>query len=181
MKKPEKWFAPDPDAAVRVSVQTKAHGRLVIDWPRGIPVRLSQNIAKLAADHVKRTAVRGEAQARRDGRAAPHLYLRMYRRGCNRGAILELARKTLSGNEQRILINSLERSAKLVKLSEVDLAICLLDDAGKLTGCTQAEGARRVGFYLREHGFGSTYTVTLDIYRKHVKRLRDIGLKLQSM
>jgi hypothetical protein len=168
----------DPDA-VRVSVQSKAHGRIVIDWPRGIPVRLSQNIAKLAFDHVKRTAVKGEAQARRDGRAAPHHYLRMYRRGCNQGAILELARKTLSGNEQRILVNSLERSPKLVKLDEVDLAICLLDDAAELTGCTQAEGAKRVEFYLREHGF--SYTVSLDIYRKHVKRLRNIGLKLQSM
>ena len=160
-------------------MQSKAHGRIVIDWPRGIPVRLSQNIAKLAFDHVKRTATRGEAQARRDGRAAPHHYLRMYRRGCNQGAILELARKTLSGKEQRILVNSLERSPKFVKLSEVDLAICLLDGEGKLAGCTQAEGTRRVESYLRERGFGSTYNIALDIYRRHVKRLRGIGLKLQ--
>jgi hypothetical protein len=171
----------DDGSAVRVSLLSKAHGRIVIDWPRGIPVRLSQAIAKLAYDHVKLTAVRGEAQARRDGRAGPHLYLRLYRRGCNQGTILELARKSLSGKEQRILVNSLERPSKLVKLSEVDLAICLLEDEGKLTGSTQAAGAKRVEFYLREHGFGSTYTVSLDIYRKHVKRLRNIGLKLQSM
>jgi hypothetical protein len=173
----------DPDAAVRVSVQSKAYGRIVIDWPRRIPVRLSQAIAKLAADHVKRTAQRGEAQARRDGRAAPHLYLRLYRRGVPPETVVRLARNTLNKKDWEILFKSLGREMPrgTVKLSEVDVAICILDDEGRLAGYTQDKARECVASYLRAHGFVSTYTITLDTYRKRVKRLRSIGVKLQSV
>lgn len=169
------------DAPCRASVLSKAHGKIVIDWPRGVPVRLLPDIAKLVFNHIKRTATRGEAQARREGRAAPHFFLTLYRRGCNREAILELARKALKGKDQRILVNSLQRPKKFVKLSEIDLAICLLDHEKKLTGCTRAERLDRVVTYLREHGFGNAYKIEFDAYRRREKRLHDIGLKLQIL
>jgi hypothetical protein len=167
----------DPDAPVRVSLRRRTGERIVIDWPRGLPVRLSPNIAKLAFDHAERSTAKGKAQAS----AAPHLYLRLYRRGVPPGTVVRLARNTLNKKDWKILLTSLacEMWPKTVKLSEVDLAICLLDDEGKLAGYTQEKARQRVESYLREHGFASTYTVTLDIYRKRVKRLRDIGIKLQ--
>src|SRR5207248_1715297 len=99
----------DPHAAVRVSVLTKTRGRILIDWPCGLPVRLTRNVVTLACHHVDKAAAKAKAQARRDGRARQHFYRAHYHRGMGLNPVVILAGMNLNEKDLEILLKGLAR------------------------------------------------------------------------
>ena len=62
----------------------------------------------------------------------------------------------------------------LLKLSKIDLAICIMDETGALAGCTKKEQSQRVAKWIND-------PVDPDAYRQRLKRLRQIpGTKFRA-
>jgi hypothetical protein len=160
--------------ACRISLLSATHGRILIDWPDGIPLRLMRNVATIALHHAERA------------QSIPHFYRRLYRRGLRGTTIVQMASEILNERNSEIVIKDLGREIgnRAIKLPEIDVVICLLDDAGTLTNCTMSKASELVSSWVRQHlpqeEYGINYKLKPEAYRKRVERLRRIGVKLAS-
>jgi hypothetical protein len=151
-----------------VGLLSTNQGRILIDWPDGAPVRFTRNVAAIVKHH----------DAKRSSKADFSTSL-LNRFRCRRADVRTITEKALSMNDRnfRAFIKRLGKELEspfLLKLSKTDLAICIMDEAGALAGCTKKEQSKRVSRWMKER-------IDPDAYRQRLKRLRDIpGTKFRS-
>src|SRR5262249_632189 len=166
-------------ALTTLRIMSKEGRILRITLPREISIacgsspRLLRNLATIASNRS------GRSLPKADGRATLR-YRRLYRLGFPLNKLLPLAAKTLDRWDFDVLARSCVREMNEKKAEitwpDFDVAICFLDAAGALSDCTAEAAAKHVTSFLHKHGIPQN--LTADAYRKRVKRLRSIGVRL---